>query len=223
MLFGFRPAPKAPVTCQLNSSGTFSNEPDRDIARERRALRRAMRVQRRALDYRDQQRLSVELCRRLSCHFVFLRARRIAAYLSNESEPDLSPLLATAAQQTKRVYLPALHGNSLWFLPLEPDSPMVRNQFGIPEPSCHPDHRIKPFALDLALVPLVAFDDSGARLGMGGGYYDRSFAYLNRRTRWQRPRLVGVGFEFQRAERIPSRPWDVRLDGVVTERGLYLT
>lgn len=182
-----------------------------------------MRAQRRALDYHEHQRRSAALCRKLSSQPLFIRAHRIAAYLSNESEPDLSLLFARAELSAKCIYLPALHGNSLWFFPLSAGAPLVSNQFGIPEPSCHPDQRIKPFALDLVLVPLVAFDNRGARLGMGGGYYDRSFAYLNRRTQWRRPRLIGVGFEFQRAERIPSRPWDVRLDGIATERGLSLT
>jgi len=150
-----------------------------------------------------------------------MRARRFAAYLSNDGEPDLGLLLYRSAVMGKRAYLPALHGKSLWFLPLASDLPMVENQFGIAEPSCHPDERLKPYALDLVLVPLVAFDASGSRLGMGGGYYDRCFAYLNHRSRWRRPRLIGVAFEFQRAEAIPSRPWDVRLDGVSTERGLH--
>lgn len=154
---------------------------------------------------------------------VFLRARRFAAFLSNDGEPDLGLILYRSALMRKRAYLPALHGKSLWFLPLSSNTPMVRNRFGIAEPSCHPDQRLKPFALDLVLLPLVAFDASGTRLGMGGGYYDRCFAYLNQRSRWRRPRLIGVAFEFQRAEEIPTRPWDVRLDGVITELGLYQT
>ncbi len=149
-----------------------------------------------------------------------MRTRHFAAYLSNDGEPDLGLLLNRAALMGKRVYLPALHRKSLWFLPLSSNASMVQNQFGIAEPACHPDQRLKPFALDLVLVPLVAFDDSGSRLGMGGGYYDRSFAFLHQRTRWRRPRLIGVAFEFQRAGEIPSRPWDVRLDGIITERGL---
>lgn len=150
-----------------------------------------------------------------------MRARRFAAYLSNDGEPDLGLLLYRAAAMGKRAYLPALHGNSLWFLPMTSDLPMVENRFGIPEPGCHPGDRLKPYALDLVLVPLVAFDAAGSRLGMGGGYYDRSFAYLKHRSRWQRPRLIGVAFEFQRAETIPLRPWDVRLDGISTECGLH--
>lgn len=152
---------------------------------------------------------------------VFMRARRFAAYLSNDGEPDLGLLIYCSSLMGKRAYMPALHGESLWFLPFSARSQMVENQFGIAEPACHPDERLKPYALDLALVPLVAFDASGSRLGMGGGYYDRCFAYLNYRSRWRRPRLLGVAFEFQRTDEVPSRPWDVRLDGVISERGFH--
>ncbi|MDH3411165.1 MAG: 5-formyltetrahydrofolate cyclo-ligase [Gammaproteobacteria bacterium] len=202
------------------SSGSLSTDPARAAARERSALRRSMRAQRRALDPGEHDLRSESLCRRLSIAPIFMRVRRFAAYLSNDGEPDLSLLLARAALMGKRAYLPALHGKGLWFLPFSSNTAMVKNRFGIAEPSCHPDERLKPYALDLVLVPLVAFDSSGSRLGMGGGFYDRSFAYLNYRSRWRRPRLIGVAFDFQRAASIPSRPWDVPLDGVVTERGL---
>ncbi len=204
----------------LDLSGSPPTDPDRAAARARAALRLEMRSKRRALDAREHERRSNALCRSLLSEPVFLRARRFAAYLSNDGEPDLGLLLYRSTLMGKRAYLPALHGDSLWFLPLASDAPMVENRFGIAEPGCHPDERLKPYALDLVLVPLVAFDGAGSRLGMGGGYYDRCFAYLNQRSRWRRPRLIGVAFELQRAEEIPSRPWDVRLDGVSTERGL---
>lgn len=181
-----------------------------------------MRARRRALSAREHDRRSAALCRRLLSEPIFVRARRFAAYLSNDGEPDLGFLLERSARIGKRAYLPAIHGENLWFLPWSSSTSMVENRFGIAEPSCHPDERLRPFSLDLVLVPLVAFDASGSRLGMGGGYYDRSFAYLNHRSHWRRPRLIGVAFEFQRADEIPSTHWDVRLDGVMTERGLHL-
>lgn len=180
-----------------------------------------MRARRRALGAKDHERRSAALCRRLLSEPIFRRANRFAAYLSNDGEPDLKLLLHRSALMGKRAYLPALHGKNLWFLPYVPNAPVVENQFGIAEPRCHPNQRLKPFALDLVLVPLVAFDHAGSRLGMGGGYYDRSFEYLSQRSRWRRPRLIGVAFEFQRANDIPSRPWDVRLDGVITDRGFH--
>jgi 5-formyltetrahydrofolate cyclo-ligase len=78
-----------------------------------------------------------------------------------------------------------------------------------------------PIRLDLLLVPLVGFDADCNRLGMGGGFYDRTLAYLTRRTHWRRPRLVGIAHECQRVERLETGPWDVPLDAVATERRLY--
>ena len=180
-----------------------------------------MRARRRALTTEEHELRSAQLCRRILSAPDFLRARRFAAYLSNDGEPDLDLVFERAERMGKQAYLPSLKDRGLWFLPVASDTTMVRNRYGIAEPSCHPGERVKPFALDLVLVPLVAFDARGVRLGMGGGYYDRSFAYLNLRARWRRPRLIGVGFDFQRAESISPQPWDVRLDGVITERGFY--
>ncbi len=180
-----------------------------------------MRAQRRSLEPGEHERRSAAIRRRLLSAPPFLRAGRFAAFLSNDGEPELGPLFQRAWRMGKLAYLPALHGNSLWFLPFSSEAPMVSNRFGIAEPACHPDRRVKAYALDLVLVPLVAFDELGSRLGMGGGYYDRAFAYLNARKRWRRPQLLGVAFEFQRADEIPSRPWDVRLDGIITDLGFY--
>jgi 5-formyltetrahydrofolate cyclo-ligase len=72
------------------------------------------------------------------------------------------------------------------------------------------------------LAPLVAFDRSGNRLGMGGGYYDRSFAYLRHRVHWRRPRLIGYAYGFQEVQALERAHWDVPLSGVVTELGLRL-
>ncbi len=120
----------------------------------------------------------------------------------------------------KRTYLPVLHGRRLWFLPYDSETPLARNRFGILEPDVSPKRRRALEALDMVLVPLVAFDEQGNRLGMGGGYYDRTFAYLLGRRRWTRPLLVGVAYEFQCSAALPTRPWDVPLQAVATERGL---
>ena len=94
-------------------------------------------------------------------------------------------------------------------------------RFGIPEPARIHDRRIKSIALDLVLLPLVAFDTAGHRLGMGGGYYDHSFEFIRRRVHWNKPRLVGLAYEFQRLPLIEPEPWDVSLDAVATEQGVY--
>ena len=85
-----------------------------------------------------------------------------------------------------------------------------------------PAQLLPGISLDLVLVPLVGFDDQGTRLGMGGGFYDRSFATRLFRRYWRKPRLIGVAYELQRVAHLDRQPWDVALDGVVTEQRLYL-
>jgi 5-formyltetrahydrofolate cyclo-ligase len=108
----------------------------------------------------------------------------------------------------------------LWFGRYAPDTILQPNRYRIPEPAIAADTVADPSRFDLVLVPLVGFDLVGNRLGMGGSYYDRTFAYrLENKTRHQR--LVGLAFECQKCERLPAEPWDVPLDGVVTEAGIY--
>jgi 5-formyltetrahydrofolate cyclo-ligase len=133
---------------------------------------------------------------------------------------DPLPLLRLAHARHKRCYLPVLRPHprrKLWFVEYRPGEPLARNAFGIPEPRLR-NRRIRlPWALDLLLVPLVAFDANCNRLGMGGGYYDRTLAYLAQRRRWRRPLLVGIAHECQRVDVVPTNPWDVPLDMVATE------
>lgn len=117
--------------------------------------------------------------------------------------------------------LPALNGNELAFVPWRPGDPLVTNRYGIPEPAATSATLLRPEDMALVVAPLVAFDASGARLGMGGGWYDRSFTF--RRNRSAPPWLVGVGFELQRLERIDTAEWDVPLDAVCSEAGTYDT
>jgi len=93
------------------------------------------------------------------------------------------------------------------------------NFYGIPEP--RPIELIDPRTLDLVLTPLVAFDGSGHRIGMGGGYYDRSFAFLRRRRYWRKPHLLGLAYELQKLPAIIPNDWDIPLDAVATEARIY--
>ncbi len=96
---------------------------------------------------------------------------------------------------------------------------MVTNRFGIPEPQArhgaHPARRLPAWALDLILLPLVGFDDDGQRMGMGGGFYDRTLAFTRRPG--PRPHLIGLAHECQRVESLPVAPWDVPLDAIVSD------
>lgn len=183
-------------------------------------IRRQMRQQRRSLSPRERAWAAEKLASHLLRASLFRRARRIACFISADGEIDTKPIIHAAWQLRKEVFLPVLATPGpprLWFRPYRHDTPMLRNHYGIPEPRTGP--RLDGRTLDLVLTPLVAFDDQGHRLGMGGGYYDRTFADLHH-LRWQRPRLLGLAYAFQRLDTLPAEPWDVPLWGVVTERGL---
>jgi 5-formyltetrahydrofolate cyclo-ligase len=155
---------------------------------------------------------------------LFRNSRRIAVYLPADGEVDTAAIIERAWAMGKQVYLPVLvpflH-NRLWFARYEAGTPLVRNRFGIAEPRVVHRRRIETHALDLVLAPLVGFDGEGNRLGMGGGFYDRSFGYLARRRRWRKPHLVGLAYDFQQLPRLPAQHWDVPLTAVVTDAACH--
>ncbi len=183
-------------------------------------LRKALRERRRRLDPTTRAQASGRVCRTLAATGAFRRARRLAVYLAKGGEVDLSGLVRRAWQAGKRCYLPALDRGRLRFLPYAPDTTLRPNRYGIPEPLVGARKHAPAATLDLVVVPLVGFDRRGHRLGMGGGYYDRTFAFLGRRLRWRRPLLIGAAYGFQRVSELAANPWDVPLDAVATEEGL---
>ncbi len=186
--------------------------------------RKQLRAQRRALTESERQERSASVCRELARQPEFRTSKRIAAYLPTDGEVETAALIELAGNMGKQVYLPVLipyRGNRLWFARYEPGMRLVRNRFGIPEPETVHRQRIAPYALDLVLAPLVGFDHKGHRLGMGGGYYDRSFAYLLRREHWRRPHLIGLAYDFQQLPQLPAHSWDVPLTAVVTDSGWH--
>lgn len=199
------------------------------VDRNVRQIRRELRERRRSLSSADQQRASDALTRRMTREPLFWRSKRVAFYVSTDGEIDPFPLMAASADLGKACYLPRLkpdHSRSsrreLWFLRYRPGDPLASNRFGILEPLPRSAERIPPQVLDLVLMPLVAFDRAGNRLGMGLGYYDRTFAFARAGNCWRRPRLVGLAHECQQVAALGRNEWDVPLDGVATDAGLYL-
>ena len=151
-------------------------------------------------------------------------ASKIALYFPCGGEVDTSMIIDDALARNKQVYLPILHhihGCELLFAPYDEKTEFRPNQFDILEPVVHSKQLIKPKSLDLVITPLLAFDENCARIGMGCGYYDRSFAFLNKPGQWQHPKLVGVAYEFQKIDDCMPSSWDVPLHMVVTENRLY--
>ncbi len=115
--------------------------------------------------------------------------------------------------------LPCIRNNgSLRFAPWRPGDPLVSNQFGIPEPDLSPDALLRAEDMAAIVVPLLGFNRAGQRLGMGGGFYDRTLSF--RRSAAMPPRLVGVGYAAQEVAQLPVDDWDVRMDTVVTDHEL---
>ncbi len=190
----------------------------------RAAIRRRMRARRRRLSRAERHGAALRAARLLAVSPLLRNSRRIACYFPCNGELDLTPVMQRIWAMGKQCYLPVLDelsSDRLWFAQYRQGDPLWLNRFGIPEP-CRPGRwLVKPWQLDLILAPLVAFDSHGNRLGMGGGHYDRTLAFLRRRRHWLRPRFYGVAYEFQKIDRLQRQAWDVPLHGIVTERHIY--
>lgn len=180
-----------------------------------------MRNLRRGMSTATQVVAAAALAERVCTLPVFIRARRIAAYVAIGGEIDPHPIVDHALALGKAVFLPILRGlEPMAFAPYAASTPLVPNRYRIPEPAVAASQWLAPRQLDLVLTPLVAFDEYGNRLGMGGGYYDRSFAFL-RASALPHPYLLGLAYDLQKVERLVREPWDVPLHGIATEARFY--
>lgn len=175
---------------------------------------------RRSLSPTEREHASEKICRHVFTAHEFTAAKHVACFLPMPDEVDTHAVFSRAWRAKKRIYAPVIDGRGkMFFVLVEPGTTLVRNYFGLWEPSAD-TARIDPRRLDLVLTPLVAFDENCHRVGMGGGYFDRCFAFLRHRRCWFRPKLIGVAFESQRVAKIAPNPWDIRLYGLVTETGI---
>ncbi|MFP6834595.1 MAG: 5-formyltetrahydrofolate cyclo-ligase [Pseudomonadales bacterium] len=184
---------------------------------ERNELRRYFRARRRSLSADVHFNNSLDVTRHLLNSGHLLRGKRIGGYWASDGEVDLELLLTELGYRHRRLALPVVSDRGhMNFFSYQPGARLIANRYNIPEPAQQAQF-IDGRSLSLVLVPLVAFDECGQRLGMGGGYYDR---FLGSLPPLLRPRIIGVAHEVQRStDRLPRSEWDVALDGVVTERG----
>ncbi|MEE4624580.1 5-formyltetrahydrofolate cyclo-ligase [Pseudomonas alliivorans] len=188
-------------------------------------LRRHLRKARRSLTRSQQREAARGLYRQLAQHPLFRRARHVSLYLPMDGEIDPRLLLRAAQRRGKATYLPVLNAwprTCMVFQRVRPGETFRPNRFRIPEPRINRAKQRRIWALDLVLMPLVGFDDEGGRLGMGGGFYDRSLAYRARRSTWRKPVLLGLAHECQKVERLAQASWDVPLQGTVSDKRWYL-
>jgi 5-formyltetrahydrofolate cyclo-ligase len=187
---------------------------------DKATLRTQLRRVRRSLSARDRKSLDKSINQAL-LEFVSARpADHIAAYWAFDGEPDLMPALRELDRQGRHVSLPVIvddhDGPCISFRAWNRDVPMEGNRYGIPEPSGTRD--IRSAEIGLMLVPLVGWDQSGARLGMGAGLYDR---FLARTGLSASAILAGVAYQVQKTERVPMDSWDVRMHAVLSETGWF--
>jgi 5-formyltetrahydrofolate cyclo-ligase len=191
-----------------------------DATAQRREIREQLTGRRRALLPAERITAAQGLRRSLEQLPEYFTDARVAGYWATNGELPLNLVIPPLASRGQQFLLPVIgKGNRLRFAPWQSGEDVQPNRHGIPEPVA-PRELLEPFQLDLVLVPLVGFDRRGHRLGYGGGYYDRSFAFLNEQARPTEPLLVGIAYAFQELPQIDDAAWDVPLDFVATEQEL---
>lgn len=187
-----------------------------DNSSQRQQLRKLIRQRRQQLSLALQQQAASDLVNQALALPALSNSQHIALYLANDSELDTFPLIQALWQQGKQLYLPVLHpfaAGYLLFVKYDQDTLLYPNRFGIPEPLAQ-CHRLLPVhQLDIIFTPLVAFDLKGNRLGMGGGFYDRTLSQLPTKSR---SKVIGLAHSCQQVDAVPTDSWDVPLQRIIT-------
>jgi len=191
-----------------------------DQSAQKKLLRLQLRQQRSELSSEFQKIASETITQQLAQLSFIQAATHIAYYWPSRHECD--PCQLAELLPNKIYYLPVINKETqlLEFYPHLPEETLQPNQFNILEPSIENKTPIQAKDLEIVLVPLLGFDTQGNRLGMGGGYYDRSFAFLKSSTD-KHPLLIGLAYEFQKLDPAPYNDWDIGLNYIITEAQLY--
>lgn len=169
---------------------------------------------RKALSKQERQAKDALICKNIIGSEAFCGAKTILFYRAVREEVSLDPAVEEARRMGKRCCFPkCLEKGKM--IALEPggEDAWISGPFGILEPDPERSELVEPEMIDLVLLPGAAFDGEGHRIGMGGGYYDR---YL---PRCSRAKKMLAAFACQQVESFTPEPWDVPMDGVVTELG----
>ena len=190
------------------------------MADARTALRTTLRERRASISAAERIAAATSLIEHLEQIPEFITDTNVAGYWAIAGELPLAAIMGGLRARGQVYHLPVIDEHkrlkfALWW----PGMEIATNRLGIPEP-VDTNASLAPDAIDVVLVPLLGFDRHGHRLGFGGGYYDRSFAFLRDLERPSKPLLVGIGYALQEIDRIEPQDWDVRLDYVATEREL---
>jgi len=190
---------------------------------ERASVRRSFRERRNTLSALEQREAAAQLVQQYQQHPIYNNARSVGLYITHDGELGTNSLINHLWQHNKAVYLAVLHPfakGHLLFLRYDKNTPMKANRFGILEPTLDCSAVCPLRELDILFTPLVAFDEQGNRLGMGGGFYDRTLAQL-RKEKSYRPAIIGLAHDIQKTANLTVEAWDIPLSYVQTPSRLY--
>lgn len=191
--------------------------------RERSQLRSSVRARRRSLSTEQQEIAANQLFSHIKDSPDFLLSHRLAFYIAFDGEISPHLLVEKAHSLGKQCYLPVLPEGGegeLLFAEYNPETRLHKNFYTLSEPTIDKQNTAPAYTLDVVFMPLVAFDSTGARLGMGKGYYDKSFAFL-KNSEQKKPKLIGLAHECQRVEKLQVADWDVPLNKIITDQKIY--
>lgn len=192
------------------------SETEKAIRAEKKRLRQQYKTLRLAQAAAQRMQAAEAIANQLGEISEWNTANYIAGYWACGGEVPLH-VVQVRIQAPKIWCLPVVQlDNSLKFAPWRSGDDLVSNQFGIPEPDIAPTSALDASSMSIVLLPLLAYTRNGQRLGMGGGFYDRSFAF--RQSNTNPPLLVGVAYSCQEAESLPAEAWDIKLDMLINER-----
>jgi len=187
-------------------------------------LRHHLKAQREALSPLQRECFAQQMVSHVITLPLYEKATHLGFYWGKGAEMNPTFLLETALKAGKKCYLPVvppLHQETLCFIPYTAQTPLSPNQYGVLEPP-YSEKEIHPLeTFHIIFVPLVGFDMKGHRLGMGGGFYDKTFSY-QKKTPEAPPVLLGLAYECQKVETLPVDEWDIPLKGIITESNPYI-
>lgn len=190
----------------------------------RHKLRKTFRELRKELSAQEQKHAAHKLIEKCEHVKLFTEAKRVALYKTNDGELNTQALIEHLWGKDIKVYLPVLHPfcqGHLLFIEYRKDSAMKTNGFGIVEPKLNCLDICPLKELDFLFTPLVAFDEKGNRLGMGGGFFDRTLVQLQDIEVNMRPRVIGLAHDIQKTKSLPIEAWDIPLPYIITPTTIH--
>lgn len=186
----------------------------------KKKLRKSLKNLRKKESKCDKKRYEVNIFKKIIKLPCYTRSKFLAIYIANENEISTSKIFTDAILRRKKIFVPKINNKKeMVFVSINKKTKLTSNLYGIMEPIS--GKIIDPRRLDLVITPLLGFDKTGTRLGMGGGYYDKYFHFLRLRYKWFKPKLLGVGLEKQQIYLAKKDAWDINLFKIVTETNIY--